>query len=59
MKARLSRLTQQWRGIVEDYEKDGVFFAECASILNQWSTYDIPAVKRGIARANTELQVLA
>ncbi|KFD67571.1 hypothetical protein M514_03487 [Trichuris suis] len=45
-----SQRMKDWQSILQQYEKDSVYLAESAHILTEYAQYEIPALKKQIAK---------
>lgn len=48
-----SQRMKDWQEIVKAYEKDNVYLAEIAQIINRNVTFEVPSMKRAITKADT------
>jgi hypothetical protein len=46
-----SQRMKDWQDVIKSYQKDNLFMIECASILARNVTYEIPAMKRLVSKA--------
>ncbi|CDW53690.1 CDK5 regulatory subunit associated protein [Trichuris trichiura] len=52
-----SQRMKDWQSILQQYEKDSVYLAESAHILTEYAQYEIPALKKQIAKLEELCQV--